>query len=419
MGEALSPDPAARRTGQGYGRDFWLYAAGQAVSIAGDRIAAITFVFLVLELSGSFAPALALFFVARVLPTLAAGLVVGVIADQMDRKRLMIACDVVRGLLVCLTPLAVALGLWTVYPIVVLLYGLNLVFTTSARAALPDVVPESRMMGANSVLFSLQTAADVAYALGGYLVYALGVRAPFFVDGATFGFSAIMIALMRLPARDAVRVANVGGFLARIRSGVAYLFTNTFLKLSTIAYTFVSLAVGAGFVITPIYATDVLAHSPGLTGPLTSGAFRFAMIEVGLGVGAFIGSALTGRLASRWPGGRMFAAGFTLAGIFQMLLAFTNNLYVATALLTLTGFATSFSIISALTLLQTLTPTDLRGRVVAGRTTIIQGSWAVGSALAGLALLELSSQPLWVIDGALFVLGSLFVWLNREARSQP
>jgi MFS family permease len=419
MDEAAAAGQQAEASAQGYGRDFVLYATGQAVSIAGDRIAAITFVFLVLQLSGSFAPALALFFVARVLPTLVAGLMVGVVADQVDRKRLMIWCDLARGVLVCLTPAAVVFGLWTVYPIVVVLYALNLVFMTASRAALPDVVPESRMMGANSVLFSMQTAADIAYALGGYLVYALGVRAPFFIDGATFGFSAIMLGLMRIPGKDVVGVADVGGFFARLRSGVAYLFGNAFLKYSTIAYTFVSVAVGGGFVLTPIYASDVLAHSPGLVGPLTSGAFRFALTEVGLGVGAFIGSALTSRLACRWPAGRMFAAGFTAAGIFQMLLAVTNNVYVATALLTLTGFATSFSIISALTLLQTLTPSEFRGRVVAGRTTIIQGAWAVGSAIAGVALLAIEVQPLWAIDGGLFVFGSLFVWLNREARSQP
>jgi MFS family permease len=403
----------------GYGRDFRLYAGGQAVSLAGDRIATIALVFLVLQLSGSFAPAIAFFYIARVLPTLVAGLIVGALADEVDRKRLMIGCDLGRAVLVGIVPAAVLLGLWTIYPIVVAVYALNLVFTTSARAALPDVVPESRLLGANSILFSLQTAADVAYAVGGFLVFALGLRAPFFVDAATFVFSAAMISLMRLPVRDQRTAMDFIKFVSRIRSGIAYLLGHGFLKWSSIAYAVASIAVGIGFVISPLYANDVLSHSTGLVGPLHSGAFRFGVLQVALGVGAFIGSRATTPLATRWRSGRLFGLGMTVTGIADALLAFTNNIYVAAAVLALSGFFTSLFVVTALTLLQTLTPTEIRGRIVAGRSTIIQTSIAIGAALAGVALLALPVRPLWLIEGGIFVVASLFVWLRPEVRGQP
>jgi len=402
----------------GYGRDFVLYVAGQMVSVAGDRIATIALVFVVLRFSASFGPALAVFYVARVFPTLGAGLIVGALADQLDRKRLMIICDIGRAVLLCITPACVILGLWTIYPIVIVLYALNLVFSTSARAALPDIVPEERLLRANAILFSVQTAADVAYALGGFLVFVLGVQAPFYVDASTFLFSALMISLMRIPQRVIGPARDVAGFFGRIRAGLDYLFQHSFLKWSSIAYAFASLAIGIGFVLAPLYASDVLSHSVGLVGPLSSGAFRFGVLQVALGMGAFLGSRATDLLARRWRQGSLFALGMSATGAADTLLAFTNNVYVATALLLLSGFFTSLFVVTAMTLLQTLTPSDIRGRVVAGRSTLIQTSMAVGAAIAGGALLVVSVQPLWVAEGGIFVLGSLCIWLRPQARSQ-
>src|SRR5581483_4306318 len=65
---------------------FRLYVAGQAVSVIGDRVATITFVFLLIGLTHSFPPALALFYLCRVLPTLLGGLLAGVFADHFHRQ---------------------------------------------------------------------------------------------------------------------------------------------------------------------------------------------------------------------------------------------------------------------------------------------------------------------------------------------
>jgi hypothetical protein len=310
------------------------------------------------------------------------------------------------------------LGLWIVYPLVVVLYALNLVFTTSARAALPDLVPDSRLLGANAVLFSMQTAADVAYAVGGVLIFALGTRTPLYIDAATFAFSAAMIALMRIPRAVAESRADVAGFFGRIRAGIGYLLGQAFLRWSTVAYACASVAIGVGYVLTPLYANSSLGHGPGLVGPLSSGAFRFALLQVAIGVGAFLGSQTNTRLATRWPRGAIFGMGMTATGAVDALLAITTNIYVATTLLLFSGFFTSLFVVCGMTLLQALTPSDIRGRVIAGRSTVIQSSIAIGAAVAGLALLGVSVQPLWIFEGGLFVVGSLFVWLKPEVRSQ-
>lgn len=401
------------------GREFRLYATGRAVSIVGDRIALITLVFLVIHLSHSYALALALFYVCRVAPTLVGGLFVGVIADHFDRRRLMIGCDIGRAVLLALVPSFTDLSLGAIYPMVIALYALTLVFGAAAGAALPDVVPELGMMRANAILTGMGNAGDLAYAVGGALVYALGFQTPFFIDAGTFVFSAAMIFAMRIPERPKEGNLNVLEVVRRIRAGAAFIRGHPFLRWSIVTFAVAPAAGGAGYVLAPIYAGQVLAHSSGLFGPLTSGAFRFSLLEVSLGLGALAGSVAASGLARRLPRGTLFGLGLAGTGVADALLAATSNVYLASAIMAVSGFWFSVFLISGMTLSQTLTPTEVRGRVVATRVTVINGALLVGSTLGGFALLVLSVRTLWVIEGATIVASSLIVWLLPEVRNQP
>lgn len=408
--------------------NFRLFATGQAVSIVGDRIGLIALVFLVVHLSRSYAPALGLFYVCRVAPTLAGGLMVGVFVDQFNRRRLMVTCDVARAALLAAVPLVTSLALWTLYPIVVVLYGLTLLFETAGRAALPDVVPKERMTAANSILNGIEQGADLAYALGGALVFLLQLQLPFYIDAVTFLFSALMIWAMKIPSRlssgaGTLWVSPAGRpnpreVAVRIREGIAYLLGNPFLKWSSVTFAIAPLAGGAVFVLTPLYANHVLAQSPGLAGPLQSGAFRFSVLEVCLGVGALIGSWAVARLARGRPRGKLFGLGVAGCGVAYALLAFTSNLYLASGILVVFGVCNSFFVIAGMTLVQTLTPSEVRGRVIAARITIINAAIAVGSALGGVLLLRVPYSLLWIVLGGTIAASSLFIWLRPEVRGQ-
>lgn len=401
-----------------YGRDFRFYVIGQAISVVGDRVALIALVFLVIHLTHEAALAVALFYICQVLPTLAGGLLAGVLADHFDRRRLMLGTDLGRAALLVFTPTLTDLGVWLVYPVVIALYAMTVLFNTTARAALPDIIPEARMMGANSVLSGIQNLADLGYALGGGLVFVLGVRVPVYIDALTFLFSASMIYVMRFPHQDRQSLSGLGETGARIRAGIAYLFSHPFLKWSTFTFMAAPIAGGAAFVLVPLYASRVLAQSSGLIGPLRGGAFRFSILEVALGLGALLGSALATRLGRRLPRGRVFAIGVAGTGAADMLLAAVTNIYLASAVMVVSGFFNSLFVISGITLVQSLTPSEMRGRVVAARITIINGGLAFGSALGGLLLLSFSIRMLWLLEGGVIIMSSLFIWLRRDVREQ-
>ncbi|MGH2443980.1 MAG: MFS transporter [Chloroflexota bacterium] len=408
--------PESVRLVSGYGRNFWLYATGQAISVIGDRIALITLVFLVIHLSHASAPALALLYICRAAPTLLLGFFVGAIADHFDRRRLMIACDAGRAILLLAIPTLSQLNLGTLYPMVAVLFALTLLFSVASSASIPDVVPEFKMMGANGILNGIRTGADIAYAAGGIMIFVLKYQLPFYIDAATFAFSGLTITLMVIPGHPQVRRFDFIDVLKRIRGGADYIGNHPFLRKSILAFALAPLASGASYVIGPLFATNVLSHSPGLFGPLRSSAFRFSVLEVCLGAGGVVGSLLVARLG--FNRGALFGAGMLGSGISDALIATTTNIYVVALFIALSGVFFSIFAVSGVTMVQTLTPSEARGRVVAARMVTINGATLVGSALAGSALLIIPVRALWVIEGLVMVAASLTVWLQAAVRNQ-
>lgn len=404
--------------GQEYGRDFRFYAAGQAVSLVGDRVALIALVFLVIHLSNAYAPALALFYVARVLPTLAGGLFAGYIADAMDRRQLLIGCDLIRALLMLSVPALTSINLLSVYPIVVILYGLTVLFNTTARAMLPDIVPEERVLGANAIMTRIETMADLAYAAGGALIATLKLSVPFYVDAGTFAVSAAAIGAIYIPSPKRVAAATLREVVDRIQEGIRFLMGQPFLKWSTISSLVAPLAIGGVFVVSPLYASQSLAHSSGLFGPLHSGAFRFSILEVSIGVGGVIGSVAVSQLARPLTRGQVFAVGMTGFGLVVGALSIITNIYTALLVMAASGMCNSLFAIAGSTLVQMLTPSEMRGRVMAARNTVIQAGLALGSALGGYLLVVMPVSRVWLVLGVLMLLASAMVWLPAGVRSQ-
>ena len=191
-----------------------------------------------------------------------------------------------------------------------------------------------------------------------------------------------------------------------------------FLKWSTVTLFFAPLGGGAILVLAPLYASRVLAHSSGLVGPLRSGAVRFSILEVSIGIGALLGSFLAARLVRSWPRGMVFGLGISGMGAATAVLALITNVYLAALAMVASGLFNSLFVVSGITLVQTLTPSGIRGRVLAARLAVINTSLALGSAVGGALLLVIPYRVLWLVLGSVIAASSLFVWLRPEARKQ-
>lgn len=408
---------AAAPAFRGLGRDFGYYIVGRAVSAIGDRIALIALIFLVIHLSRGFPFTLGLFYLARLVPMVLGGLFAGLIADYVNRRLLMIGCDVGRAVLLFVVPSLSTSTLWTLFPMVMVLYALTLLFSTASQAALPDVVPEEGMTRANGILRAVNTSADLAYAVGGSLIYVLGLTIPFYIDAATFGFSALMVARMRIPRQATGELPRLSDAWTRVSEGFAYIASTPFLKWSSVTFGLAPLAGGVMFVLVPLYADRILRGGR-LAGPLQNGAFRFSTLEVSLGVGALLGSVVAVRLAERWPRGRIFALGILGMGCVDLMFAPIRTVYAALPVMALHGLFNSLFLVSGYTLVQQLTPSEMRGRVLAGQSSLVYGALALGSAVGGVLLDRVPYSTMWLVLGATIAGSSLFIWLQPEVREQ-
>ena len=206
-------------------RDYALLFAGMSVSLLGDGIYLVAIAWQVYELS-NVPTALAVVGIAWSVPVLLFVLVGGVASDRYDRRRLMIAADVVRGLAVAgIGALSVVgeLELWHVL-VLVAVYGAGDAFFGPAFGAIvPDIVPTSLLVQANSLNqfmepFGLRLAGP---AIGGFAIAELGTGGAFLLDAATFAFSALALSLIRSRpvsrAREASALREIGAALRFVR----------------------------------------------------------------------------------------------------------------------------------------------------------------------------------------------------------
>ncbi|HYZ80527.1 MAG TPA: MFS transporter [Solirubrobacteraceae bacterium] len=212
-------------------RDFRLLWTGMCVSLVGDGIFLVAMAWQVYALSNAPA-ALATVGIAMTVPTIACLLLGGVVSDRFDRRRVILATDLVRGAavgLMGLLALAGVLHLWEVVALVAV-YGTGTGFFAPAfDAIVPDLLPTDELAQANSLdQFVRPLAFRLAGpALGGVLVAALGAGSAFALDSLSFLASAVALLAMR--SRAATWRAAPASVAADLRGGFDYVRRHVWL----------------------------------------------------------------------------------------------------------------------------------------------------------------------------------------------
>src|SRR5256885_1217169 len=182
-------------------RDFRLLWGGMCVSLMGDGIFLVAMAWQVYALSNA-PTALALVGIAMTVPMIAFLLLGGVLSDRVDRRRVMLAADIARGVAVLLMAVLSITGLLALWHVVALvaLYGAGAAFFGPAfDAIVPDVLPSSELAQANSLdQFVRPIALRLAGpALGGALIAAIGSGPALALDAASFAISVLAPPCMR------------------------------------------------------------------------------------------------------------------------------------------------------------------------------------------------------------------------------
>jgi MFS family permease len=369
-------------------RKLWL---AQVVSELGDWFYALAIYNLLLELTGR-ASLVGLALVLQVLPQTLIAPTAGVVNDRLRRKRVMIAADLARvvivlGMLLVRTRSMV----WLVFPLLFLESAMVSFFEPARSAVIPNITPESDLLRANTLASATWCMNLAVGALFGGLVGAvLGRDAVFVLNAASFLGSALWIRSMRF---DEPHVAGAPPFHARelvdfspILEGLRYIRGDKRVLPTVFVKCGIGLS-GANNVILPLMGTRIFAvHWAGLA-PERGALLGMSLLVGARGVGAFFGPILGGAWAGertrRLRGGILI--GFLIAATGYMSLSWAPSIGVAFACVVLGNFGLSSNWVFSTTLLQLSTEDRFRGRVFAAEIGLLTLTIAITGYAAGLA----------------------------------
>jgi MFS transporter, DHA3 family, macrolide efflux protein len=413
---------------------LWL---GQAVSSIGDYFSLLAIPIFVNRLTGS-VMLVGLAFISTALPALLLGPVAGVFVDRLDRRKVMIVSDLLRGLLMfCLLTIQDAGQVWVLYLVGFLVSCISQFFGPARGAALPLVVPDPQdWLAANGAMRVLQTVGMLAGpALAGVTIGQWGERVAFVADGSSFLLSGLAIYFMRLPRRlphpsptrepqaaalDPVKASSPAeaftapgeAFLASARTVWAELREGlVFLRNSRAA-----LGVGICLTMSSIgYSTVNMIWIPYLQRAFGVGAAGLGIADAALGVGMLISGLLVGWLARRASKTVLSAGGMAFGGILYATIILLPSFPWIIAWQFVSGLALTPMQSALDTILQLAVPDLKRGRVSAAINACYNASGLVGMGLASLFGDVIGLRTVFFIVG-LFVLaaGVLGFWLLRE-----
>jgi MFS family permease len=367
---------AARRYGFGAlaHRNFRYFLIGQTVSLTGTWMQSIAQGWLVLQLTNS--P----FYVGLVsalgsLGVLLFTLYAGVIADRTDKRRAIL----ITQTLLMLQAFALAALVWTgrvtVADVMILAAFLGVVsaFDIPMRQSfIVEMVGKDDLMNAialNTSVFNLTRV--IGPALAGILIGWKGVVACFFLNGVSYLAVLAGLVAMRLPAHipHPTPVSAWQGF----REVVGYLRNDRLASTLVVLTAMMSVFGFPYLVLMPVFARDVLG----------AGAAGYGALTASVGFGAVAGALTVAVLSRRIPKGRTLVAAGTSFGLLLALFATSRSFVVSVAALALVGCAMIVNNALTNTMLQTLVPDHLRGRMMGFYSFMFVGMAPLGSFQAG------------------------------------
>jgi len=384
-------------------RDFVLLQAGQLLSSAGSQATAIAYPLLVLSTSGSPAQAGLVSFAGLGASALL-GLPAGVAADRVDRRRLMIAADVLRAVTIAALAAAVALGDAPLGAIVAAAFvegAATALFSVAEPGALRAVVPTAQLADAGGVMAARRATVNVAGPTLGGALFGLGRAVPFVFDAVSYVASSGSLLAMRARFQEA-RAGDRPPLRVQLAEGLRFLWRQPFLRTCAAIY-------GVGNFLIPgiVLILIVQARAEGLSAGAT-----------GLLLTLFGGS-LASPVFRRTLSVRTILLMELWSWLWFWAFVAWPSVYVLTAACVALGVALPVTDSVVVGLQVALTPDRLLGRVESVRRTIALAIAPLGPLTAGLLLGAVSSRATVAVFAAIGLGLALWGTLSPAIRRAP
>ncbi|MFC9294800.1 MFS transporter [Streptomyces sp. NPDC057011] len=402
-------------------RDFNVFWLGQTLSVLGGSVSLLALPLLVLEATGSVVQ-MGVLTVVSGATGIGTGMFAGYAVDRVDRRRLMIVCDLARAVLLGAVPLLWWAGgprIWLLYVLTALTAVLKTLFDVAYVTAVPNLVRTEDLTAANARLmgtFAFGTLLGPVAA--GLLAAAVGPDRALAVDGATFLVSAVSLVWVRFsrPAGGpADRAGPVPGSARRgvLREvfvvGFRFLWGHPLLRPLTVLLTLLTFVT--------MGATDLLIYR--IRHDLGRDSATLGYVIAVSGIGAVAAAATAGALRRILGFGTCWLAAVAMIGAGIAVTGVSRSVPLIAVLAAVFMFGITLGGVSSMTLRQEVTPDHLLGRVTSAFWTVHNASGPVGAAVLTLLAARHGVPAVSLACGAfcLLILGAGLLTPLRGSRA--
>ncbi len=394
---ATAPKPNLRAVlKQAPFRKLWL---AQFVSIFGDFLALFGVISLITFRWHGTVVQVTYITIAYMLPLAFIGPIAGVFVDRWNVRRVMITSDLLRAGLALL--LVFVTDVREICIIFLVLSTVSSFFGPAQSVTLRTLVKSEDLLAANALMSqAFYTVRLFSPAAAGALVAWLTEKSCFYLDTATFVFSALMISTLVIvrPRAEPAGEKNVKSLLADFTAGNRFIFTHPSLAFVMLAMMSAMFVMSCFSPLISIYVRDFLK----------AGSFMFGIVSAMVGVGLITGTQLVTRLAHNRPKKYVVLMGLLGLAVGVAFLGFFRSVPMAAASTFGMGFGIAFVLVPAQTLMQQETPHAMIGRVSSSFMSVIAFAQVAGLAISGflaqylgmINLFKLSTLALLIISAA-------------------
>jgi MFS family permease len=371
-------------------RRFWY---GSLLSNIGSWMQIVAQGWLILKLTDS-AFYLGLVGLVRAVPALSLTLIGGVLADRLDRRRLLLVTQTSAALLALLLGILDITGVITVWQILVLAFcsaSVMAIDNPTRQALIPDLVGKENIasaVGLNSAAWN--AAAVIGPSVAGVLVATISTSGAFFINALSYVM--VIYAVWRIAPRP--RLPRSGqSILENLTAGLSFISKDRRIWGLVIVLAIPTFFGSPYIQFMPIFAQDILHRGSG----------GYGLLMAATGIGALTGALLVGRVSRSKRNGRTLLILTMIFATALVIFSISHWFFSSLAVLLFVGAAETLFMATGNTLLQLNVPQQMRGRVMSVYSLIPMGLMPLGSMILG-SIGSAIGTPITVASGAVVVL---------------
>ncbi|MBA2305809.1 MAG: MFS transporter [Acidobacteria bacterium] len=392
-------------------RNYRLFAGGQLISLIGTWMQMVAQAWLIYRLTGSAVLLGVAGFTAQI-PVFVLAPLGGVIADRLDRRRVLIVAQAVMMLLALILAgltFSGAVRVWHIYTLAALLGVANAFDIPARQSFVVEMVGRESLPNAIALNSSMFNAARlVGPAVAGAVVAVVGEAWCFLINGLSY--SAVIAALVAMgPSATVGRTRATVSAWESVVEGFEFAWRTRPVRALLLLLGLVSLMGMPYSVLMPIFADRLLGGGPSAYGLLMSAA----------GSGALAGAGTMTLRRDLRGLGRWIAFAASGFGVSLILFSVSRSLLLSAALLVPVGFFMMIGMAASNTLIQAMVPDRLRGRVMAVYSMMFMGMAPMGALMAGALAAPVGAPATVAFGGAVCVVGGIAFGFYLPALRAP